>query len=124
MGQTTRRSMTPKTLHTHARRILIGCLTALAVSVAPASIAQATEYHHTSGTDITATGGRTCGHGLNGAPGGTPRIGIRTIYVESAISCNFGSSGVPANLQLSLYLYYEYGVVDPESLTVGYGSSR
>ena len=48
--------MTPRTLHTHARRILIGCLTALAASVAPASIAQATEYHHTSGTDITTRG--------------------------------------------------------------------
>jgi hypothetical protein len=92
--------------------------------LATAGGAGATEYHQTA-NDITTNQGRTCGHGVNGAPRGAVSSYLRDIYTENGVSCGYGSSGQPSTLYANLYLYSDYGTeANVDGWHVGYGASH
>jgi hypothetical protein len=116
--------MTTGRSHPRPRAIVASCLGAALAAMALAGGAQATEYHQTA-NDITTNQGRTCGHGLNGAPRGAVSTYLRDIYTENGVSCGYGSSGQPSELYVNLYLDSDYGTeVQADGLHVGYGPSN
>lgn len=113
--------MKQSTPQNRRRATLAGALGMLLVSLSLAASAQATEYHR-SVWDITTNMGRSCAHGLNGAPGGAVSFYLRDVYTETSIGCNYGSAGIPTGLWTNLYLYSDYGTeVEADGWHLGYG---
>lgn len=113
--------MSASTTHNRRRAAIGAAVAALIATLGLAGTARATEYHR-SVWDITTNQGRSCAHGLNGAPGGAVSFYLRDVYTETSIGCNYGSSGVPTGLWTNLYLDYDYGTeVEADGWHLGYG---